>query len=53
MGIPLLFSEAYRGARRSQADAVHQIAQQRGKEEWYSRFSLLVCKVEVDYIFKM
>lgn len=35
------------------ANAAHQIAQQRGKEEWYSRYSLSVCKVERDYVFEM
>lgn len=34
-------------------NAVHQIAQERGKKEWYSRFGLRVCKVERDYFFEV
>ncbi|KMK75622.1 antibiotic biosynthesis monooxygenase family protein [Alkalihalobacillus pseudalcaliphilus] len=30
----------------------HQVAQKLGKEEWYSQFSLRICKVERDYLFK-
>ena len=33
--------------------AAHQVAQERGKKEWYSRFALRVCKVERDYLFEM
>lgn len=34
-------------------NAAHQIAQERGKKEWYSRFAVRVCKVERDYLFEM
>ena len=32
-------------------NAAHQIAQERGKSEWYSKFTLRICKVERDYMF--
>ena len=32
-------------------NAAHQIAQERGKSEWYSKFTLRICKVERDYTF--
>jgi heme-degrading monooxygenase HmoA len=31
------------------ANAEHRIAQQRGKDEWYSQYVTRVCKVEYDY----
>ncbi len=34
-------------------NVAHQIAQERGKKEWYSRFAVRVCKVERDYLFEM
>ncbi|BCB05137.1 antibiotic biosynthesis monooxygenase family protein [Bacillus sp. KH172YL63] len=33
--------------------AAHQVAQQRGKKEWYKRFALRVCKVERDAFFEI
>ena len=35
------------------ANATHQIAQEREKKEWCSRFALHVCKVECDYLFEI
>ena len=53
LGITVSYWETIEDIGAWKANAAHQIAQQRGKEEWYSRFSLRVCKVERDYIFEM
>lgn len=50
LGITVSYWETIEDIGAWKANAAHQIAQQRGKEECYSRFSLRVCKVERDYV---
>lgn len=53
LGITVSYWETLEDIVAWKANAAHQIAQERGKKEWYSRFSLRVCKVERDYLFEM
>ena len=53
LGITVSYWETLEDIARWKENAAHQIAQQRGKKEWYSRFALRVCKVERDYLFEM
>lgn len=53
LGIIVSYWETIEDIAAWKANAAHQIAQQRGQEEWSSRYSLLVCKVESDYVFEM
>lgn len=53
LGITVSYWETIEDIAAWKANAAHQFAQQRGKEEWYSRYSLRVCKVERDYVFEM
>lgn len=52
-GITVSYWEKIEDIAAWKANAAHQIAQQRGQEEWYTRYSLRVCKVERDYVFEM
>lgn len=53
LGITVSYWETLEDIASWKENAAHQIAQQRGKKEWYSRFALLVCKVERDYLFEI
>lgn len=41
--------EAIRGWKRNEA---HLVAQEKGKQEWYANYSIKICKVEREYVFK-
>ena len=53
LGITVSYWNTLEDIAAWKANAGHQIAQERGKKEWYSRFGLRVCKVERDYLFEM
>ncbi|MFJ7735377.1 antibiotic biosynthesis monooxygenase family protein [Lysinibacillus sp. NPDC097287] len=53
LGITVSYWETIEDIAAWKANAAHQIAQQRGKEQWYSRYSLRVCKIERDYVFEI
>ena len=53
LGITVSYWETLEDIASWKENAAHQIAQQRGKKEWYSRFALRVCKVERDYLFEI
>lgn len=53
LGITVSYWETLEDITAWKANAAHQVAQRRGKEEWYSRFALRVCKVERNYLFEM
>lgn len=53
LGITVSYWETLEDIAAWKDHAAHQIAQERGKKEWYSRFALRVCKVERDYVFEM
>ena len=53
LGITVSYWKTLEDISDWKANAAHQIAQERGKQEWYHQFTLRVCKVERDYFFEM
>ncbi|WP_146553208.1 MULTISPECIES: antibiotic biosynthesis monooxygenase family protein [Rummeliibacillus] len=53
LGITVSYWETLEDIAAWKDHAAHQIAQEHGKKEWYSRFALRVCKVERDHVFEM
>lgn len=53
LGITVSYWKTLEDIAAWKAHAAHQVAQERGKKEWYSRFTVRVCKVERDYSFEM
>lgn len=53
LGITVSYWESLDAIRKWKEHAAHQVAQERGKNEWYKNFSLRVCKVERDNFFEM
>lgn len=53
LGITVSYWKTVEDIAAWKANAAHQVAQQRGKEEWYNKFALRVCKVERQYMFEM
>lgn len=51
LGITVSYWESLEAIREWKANAEHLIAQQRGREEWYSAFKTRIAKVERDYGF--
>jgi heme-degrading monooxygenase HmoA len=51
LGITVSYWESLESIRNWRDHAAHQVAQNRGKSDWYSRYGLRVCKVERDYFF--
>ena len=52
-GITVSYWESLDDIAAWKANAAHQIAQERGKKEWYSRFVVRISKVERDYSFEI
>lgn len=53
LGITVSYWESLEAIKNWKDNAAHQIAQERGKTEWYKNFSLRVCKVERDRFFEI
>lgn len=53
LGITVSYWDSLEAIKGWKDHAAHQIAQQRGKTEWYKTFGLRVCKVERDTLFEM
>jgi heme-degrading monooxygenase HmoA len=45
--------ESLDAIKKWKENSAHQVAQNRGKTEWYKNFALRVCKVERDKFFEM
>jgi heme-degrading monooxygenase HmoA len=45
-GITVSYWQTEEAIRHWRDDAEHRLAQQQGREKWYSRFTLRVCRVE-------
>jgi heme-degrading monooxygenase HmoA len=48
-GITVCYWETEEAITAWREHAEHQVAQERGRSDWYERYRLLVCKVERDY----
>lgn len=51
LGITVSYWSSLESIRDWRANAEHQVAQARGRSEWYEQFALRVCRVERDYDF--
>lgn len=49
LGITVSYWESMEAIRRWKAHAEHLVAQQLGREAWYTAYKTRVCKVERDY----
>ncbi|MCM3727010.1 antibiotic biosynthesis monooxygenase [Neobacillus cucumis] len=52
LGITVSYWNSLEAIEKWKNHAVHIIAQQRGKEEWYKNYKVRVCKVERAYSFE-
>ena len=48
-GITVSYWESLEAIRAWKADLEHQLAQRRGREQWYRRYRIRVCRVEYEY----
>ncbi|MEK9197196.1 antibiotic biosynthesis monooxygenase family protein [Ureibacillus sp. 179-F W5.1 NHS] len=53
LGITISYWDSLQSIKNWKEHAAHQVAQERGKAEWYKNFSLRVCKVERHKFFEM
>ncbi|MFZ4288464.1 antibiotic biosynthesis monooxygenase family protein [Variovorax sp. HJSM1_2] len=51
VGITVSYWESLEAIAAWKRDTAHQVAQQRGREHWYSAYKTRICKVERDYDF--
>ena len=49
IGISISYWDSEEAIKGWKANAEHQLAQQRGKEEWYRWYRIRVCRVEREY----
>ncbi|NOU60123.1 antibiotic biosynthesis monooxygenase family protein [Marinifilum caeruleilacunae] len=52
LGITVSYWESLEAIKKWQEHPAHQIAQKRGKEEWYKKYAVRICKVDSDYFFE-
>jgi heme-degrading monooxygenase HmoA len=53
LGITVSYWESLDAIKIWKENSAHQVAQDKGKAEWYKNFALRVCKVERDHFFEM
>jgi heme-degrading monooxygenase HmoA len=52
LGITVSYWDSLEAIQQWKEHAVHKIAQEKGKQQWYKRFAVRVCKVEREYFFE-
>lgn len=52
LGITISYWESLEAIKNWQKHPAHQIAQERGKKEWYQKYTVRICKIESDYSFE-
>lgn len=52
MGITVSYWESLAAIKAWREQTEHRLAQQLGKERWYQRFTLRICKVEAERTFE-
>ena len=52
LGITLSYWDSLESIRRWGEHAEHQLAQQLGRTRWYEAFSLRICRVESEHLFR-
>ena len=53
LGITISYWESVEAIKQWKEHSAHQVAQDRGKKEWYKNFAVRVCRVERDRFFEM
>lgn len=53
LGNTVSYWESLGAIKKWKENSAHQVAQDRGKTEWYKKFALRVCKVERDNFIEM
>ncbi|MGM7700551.1 antibiotic biosynthesis monooxygenase family protein [Pseudalkalibacillus sp. Hm43] len=53
LGITVSYWESLDAIKNWKEHSAHQVAQDRGKSEWYKKFVLRVCRVERDQFYEM
>jgi heme-degrading monooxygenase HmoA len=53
LGITISYWDSLEAIKLWKENAAHKVAQKKGKQMWYKRFALRVCKVEREYFFEM
>src|SRR5579864_1998880 len=51
LGITVSYWESLDSIKNWKANARHLVAQQQGREKWYTQYKTRICKVERDYSF--
>ena len=52
IGITVSYWESLQAIAAWKAQADHQLAQQKGKEQWYRKYTVRICRVEREYAFE-
>ena len=52
IGITVSYWDSLEAIQQWKKHAVHKITQEKGKQQWYQRYSVRVCKVEQEYSFE-
>lgn len=52
LGITISYWDSLEAIRNWKQNAEHQLAQQKGRTDWYSHYKTRICKVERDYGFE-
>lgn len=53
LGITVSYWDSLDAIKEWKENALHKVAQDKGKRQWYKTFALRVCKVERDSFFEM
>ncbi|WP_027416722.1 antibiotic biosynthesis monooxygenase family protein [Aneurinibacillus terranovensis] len=53
IGITVSYWESIEAIKNWKEHALHRVAQEKGKTDWYKRYGLRVCKVERDSFFEI
>lgn len=51
IGITISYWESLEAIKKWKQNSEHLIAQKNGKEKWYSKYHVRICKVEREYTF--
>jgi len=52
IGITVSYWDSFEAVKNWKEHALHKVAQEKGKSDWYKRYGLRVCKVERDNFFE-
>lgn len=51
LGITVSYWDSLESIRKWKENTTHQLAQQKGRQEWYQNYKVRICKVEKEYSF--